>query len=73
MSQTFGLRDGTALGQEHGQRVEEAVGSPYGLQLVENCLICKLRTDNFFCALPREVLEAFERIKFPTAYPRGAV
>jgi len=49
------------------------VGSPYGLQLVENCLICKLRTDNFFCALPREVLEAFERIKFPTAYPRGAV
>lgn len=49
------------------------MGSPYGLQLVENCLICKLRTDNFFCALPREVLEAFERIKFPTAYPRGAV
>jgi len=49
------------------------VSSPYGLQLVENCLICKLRSDNFFCALPREVLEAFEKIKFPTAYPRGAV
>ncbi|HXZ78627.1 MAG TPA: Crp/Fnr family transcriptional regulator [Terriglobales bacterium] len=49
------------------------MGAPYGLQLVENCLICKLRSDNFFCALPREVLEAFEKIKFPTAYPRGAV
>jgi CRP/FNR family transcriptional regulator len=49
------------------------VGSPYGLQLVENCLICKLRSDNFFCALPNTALEAFEKIKFPTAYPRGAV
>lgn len=49
------------------------MGSPYGLQLVENCLICKLRQDNFFCALPQSALEAFERIKFPTSYPRGAV
>ena len=49
------------------------MGSPYGLQLVENCLICKLRSDNFFCALPSSALEAFEKIKFPTAYPRGAV
>jgi len=49
------------------------VGSPYGLQLVENCLICKLRSDNFFCALPHSALEAFEKIKFPTAYPRSAV
>lgn len=44
-----------------------------GLQLVDNCLYCKLRKDNFFCALPREALEAFEKIKLPTAYPRNAV
>jgi CRP/FNR family cyclic AMP-dependent transcriptional regulator len=49
------------------------MGSPYGLQLVENCIICKLRSDNFFCALPPAVLEAFEKIKFATAYPRGAI
>ena len=49
------------------------MGSPYGLQLVENCIICKLRSDNFFCALPAAALEAFEKIKFPTAYPRGAI
>ena len=49
------------------------MGSPYGLQLVENCIICKLRSDNFFCALPTAALEAFEKIKFPTAYPRGAI
>jgi len=49
------------------------VGSPYGLELVENCLICKLRSDSFFCGLPRESLEAFERLKFTAAYPAGAV
>lgn len=49
------------------------MGTPYGMELAENCLICKLRSDSFFCALPRTALEAFEKIKFTTAYPAGAV
>ena len=49
------------------------MGAPYGLELVENCLICKLRTDQFFCGLPKTSLEDFERIKFTAAYPAGAV
>jgi CRP/FNR family transcriptional regulator, cyclic AMP receptor protein len=49
------------------------VGAPYGLELVENCLICKLRTDQFFCGLPKSSLETFENIKFTAAYPAGAV
>jgi len=49
------------------------VGAPYGLELVENCLICKLRSDSFFCGLPKTSLEAFEKIKFTAAYPAGAV
>ncbi len=48
-------------------------GQPYGLQIVENCLICKLRTDGFFCELPKPILEAFEKIKYSAAYPQGAV
>jgi CRP/FNR family transcriptional regulator len=48
------------------------VSSP-ALQLVDNCLYCKLRKDNFFCALPQQALEAFEKIKLATAYPRNAV
>ena len=35
----------------------------YDLPIVENCLVCKLRQDNFFCALPRAALEPLERIK----------
>lgn len=49
------------------------MGSPYGLELVDNCLICKLRSDSFFCGLPKSSLEAFEKIKFTAAYPAGAV
>jgi CRP/FNR family transcriptional regulator len=49
------------------------VGSPYGFELVENCVICKLRSDSFFCSLPKAALEAFDRIKYSAAYPAGAV
>lgn len=43
------------------------------LQLVDNCLICKLRNDNFFCALPHEALEAFQKIKLAVAHPANTV
>ena len=49
------------------------VGSPYGFELVENCVICKLRSDSFFCSLPKAALEAFDKIKYSASYPAGAV
>jgi CRP/FNR family transcriptional regulator len=49
------------------------VSSPDGVPLVENCLICKLRKDNFFCALPPRALEAFEKIKSSASHPRNAI
>ncbi len=47
--------------------------SPYGLDIIENCLACKLRADRLFCGLPDGSLKAFEAIKYSTAYPKGAV
>ncbi len=47
--------------------------SPYGLEIVESCLTCKLRADRIFCDLPASTLQNFENIKFATAYPPGAV
>jgi CRP/FNR family transcriptional regulator len=32
-----------------------------------------MRSDNFFCSLPKESLEAFTRIKHAAVYPAGAV
>lgn len=47
--------------------------SPYGLDIIESCLSCKVRTERTFCDLPATALQAFEAIKFSTAYPKGSV
>jgi len=49
------------------------MSSPYGLQLAENCLICKLRHSGFFCELPKGPLEDLEKIKYASAFPQGAI
>jgi CRP/FNR family transcriptional regulator len=46
--------------------------SPYGMELVEDCLSCKLCSAGFFCHLPKSVMEAFQPLKFTIAYPAGA-
>ena len=46
--------------------------SPYGMELVENCLDCKLCSGSFFCHLPKPVMEAFQPLKFTLAHPAGA-
>ena len=42
------------------------------MELVENCLACKLCSGSFFCHLPKPVLEAFQPLKFTLAHPAGA-
>jgi CRP/FNR family transcriptional regulator, cyclic AMP receptor protein len=49
------------------------MNSPYGLPCVENCLTCHLRSENFFCALPKESLDVFNQIKHEAVYPEHAV
>jgi CRP/FNR family transcriptional regulator, cyclic AMP receptor protein len=48
------------------------MSSPYGLELVESCLGCKLPCRKSFCALPQQSLEAFEKIKLANLLPKGA-
>ena len=45
--------------------------SPYGLDIIESCLTCKMRSDRIFCDLPTASLQSFEAIKYATAYPKG--
>ncbi len=49
------------------------MGTPYGIQITEYCLLCKLRTSSFFCQLPKAALQDLEKIKYASAYPHGAV
>jgi CRP/FNR family cyclic AMP-dependent transcriptional regulator len=46
--------------------------SPYGIDLIEDCLSCKLCSEGFFCHLPKSVMQAFQALKFTFAYPAGA-
>lgn len=47
--------------------------SPYGMEIVESCLTCKMRADRIFCDMPPEALQTFENIKYAMSYPKGAV
>lgn len=47
--------------------------SPYGLDVVESCLSCKLRDFYLFCNLSPASLRQLEGIKSTASYPRGAV
>ena len=47
--------------------------TPYGFEITESCLACKMRSANMFCGLSPTALQSFEAIKHATAYPKGAV
>ncbi len=49
------------------------MSTPYGLQITENCVICKLRHSGFFCDLPKQSVEDLDKIKYASAFPPGAV
>ena len=44
-----------------------------GLNCVESCLNCHLRSSNFFCDLSQESIEAFNKIKHAAVFPEHAV
>jgi CRP/FNR family transcriptional regulator, cyclic AMP receptor protein len=46
---------------------------PYGLEIIETCLRCKLRMRRLFCNLPRATLAALQTLGFSVAYPKDAV
>ena len=65
-------RSGRKCGDGHG-KYGGVVLIPYGLDLIESCLSCKLRAEHILCDLQPAALQSFESIKYPTAYPKGAV
>jgi len=49
------------------------MAAPYGLEIIDSCVVCKLKNPKFFCDLPKGSLEAFDAIKYAAAYPAGAM
>lgn len=51
----------------------QTMRTPYGLEIIESCLSCKLRKDKWFCGFSSEPLKAFSAASHPTIYPGGAL
>ena len=64
----------------HAPVVEESelkkaaeMNTPYGLEIIESCLTCKLRKDNWFCGLSHEGLKLLTGASHLTTFPGGAL
>ena len=47
--------------------------TPYGLEIIESCLVCPLRHDRIFCDLPAGDLEALQAMSSLATYPKGSI
>jgi CRP/FNR family transcriptional regulator len=47
--------------------------SPYGLEIIQNCLACPVREESLFCNLGPGPLAALNAIRRTTLYPKGAL
>jgi CRP/FNR family cyclic AMP-dependent transcriptional regulator len=63
------------LPRPHGQVPSKAheMKTPYGLEIVESCLTCKLRKDHWFCGLSTDVLKLLSGASHLSTYPGNAV
>ena len=46
--------------------------TPYGLEIIENCLVCPHREERLFCDLPSVAVQTLARITSSATYPKGA-
>lgn len=67
------LPDG--LGRSAARDANEVDGmrTPYGLEIIESCLTCKLRKENWFCRLSPEGLRLLGAASHLNTYPGGAL
>src|SRR5438309_1996240 len=47
--------------------------SPYGLNIIDNCLTCPVHQDYLFCNLSPAALEQLNSIKSTATYPKSSV
>jgi CRP/FNR family transcriptional regulator len=49
------------------------MASPYGVNIIDNCLGCSVRDGNVFCNLPSAALQRLNAMKSTAVYPKSAV
>jgi len=63
------------VGNPDGQAPSKVaeMNTPYGLEIVDSCLTCRLRKDNWFCSLSSDVLKLLTGASHLSTYPGGAI
>jgi CRP/FNR family transcriptional regulator, cyclic AMP receptor protein len=46
---------------------------PYGMEIADDCATCPMRKEGYFCQMAPETLADFQKMKFTSLYPAGAV
>jgi CRP/FNR family cyclic AMP-dependent transcriptional regulator len=54
-------------------RLRTKVRTPYGLEIIENCLSCPVRQSRIFCDLPERALKDLDAISSSATYPKNAI
>jgi len=49
------------------------VRAPYGLNILDNCVICPVREEHLFCNLPPSAVQKLNEIKSTAIYPKSAM
>jgi CRP-like cAMP-binding protein len=62
-----------ATSEDAGPRTVSHVNTPYGMEIVESCLTCKLRKNQWFCGLSPHGLKLVGEASHITTYPGGAL
>src|ERR1700722_8153035 len=47
--------------------------APYGLNIIDNCLICPVREEHLFCNLPLAAVQKLNEIKSTAVYPKSTM
>jgi CRP/FNR family transcriptional regulator, cyclic AMP receptor protein len=47
--------------------------TPYGLNIIDNCMVCPMREEHLFCHLSQPALQKLNEIKATALYPKSAM
>ena len=49
------------------------MNTPYGLNIIDSCVTCALRKNQWFCGLSRDAVKVLAEVSHPAIYPGGAL
>ena len=73
MKRRAGEDSRTDLGDPGFSRTEVGMRAPYGLEIIESCMNCKVQREGFFCRFSPSVARAVDEVSHHTVMPAGAV